>query len=659
MQRLLAGSLFALCLLVLPSFVNAQAGNSACSQIEAIKAAAQYFESIGNEQQARQFRDMAKSCETPTNASCTLGSKKILHAQSIKVFKTASVPYGTACQSEMRKCNNGVLSGSWVNETCTVATAKSCVLNGVTVAHGSSRVFYSQPIVSSGSTCTSVGQSRTCTNGTLSGAATHSYASCTVSASTSCTFNGATIANAGSVTAYQSSSVPLGSSCVSETRTCNSGVLSGSYQFGSCTVSSSPVIAKPTCTLTGPAKVPTKSPLALSWQTTNNPTSVKISLGATVLGSSLPAIGSYTVTSPGFPAKYNYTMTVENSAGSNICTYRATVHQPGATAPLAFVWPQLYGQFGSYGQMGTDHSTVAAALRTMYGAGFKLNFIRHGSYYGSQEIRNDLETYDAARIDNQLLAIIYEACGGWDGDKKCPMSTQKEQEVLTQIKEHLARIKDDTRIVAFFVLDDYPGYIRPFLEKVRALVLESNKTSAVARPIVCSFGGNLNEILTKTSFNNFSPAACDAVNLYYYGVKGNKPNARNWEMTKLLPSAKEGLKQNGWDAAKHPLLASTHAFGALGNYVQPSREDMLTQAKAFCEGGAVGNIFFTWDLANATGPADTPYMFEGLKDGYSACKTIWSKKTTEAESSSFVAGAANAFADLFRPWRVLFSADSI
>jgi len=53
---------------------------------------------------------------------------------------------------------------------------------------------------------------------------------------TSCTFNGQSVANGQSVTAYQSSSVAYGSACASETRTCTKGTLSGSYQNTSCSV---------------------------------------------------------------------------------------------------------------------------------------------------------------------------------------------------------------------------------------------------------------------------------------------------------------------------------------------------------------------------------------------------------------------------------------
>lgn len=51
-----------------------------------------------------------------------------------------------------------------------------------------------------------------------------------------CTFNGQTVTSGSSVTANQASSVAYGSSCVSQSRSCSNGTLSGSYQYPSCSV---------------------------------------------------------------------------------------------------------------------------------------------------------------------------------------------------------------------------------------------------------------------------------------------------------------------------------------------------------------------------------------------------------------------------------------
>jgi hypothetical protein len=52
----------------------------------------------------------------------------------------------------------------------------------------------------------------------------------------SCTFNGKTIANGSSVTAYLASSVSSGQSCSSQARACSNGTLSGTYAYASCSV---------------------------------------------------------------------------------------------------------------------------------------------------------------------------------------------------------------------------------------------------------------------------------------------------------------------------------------------------------------------------------------------------------------------------------------
>jgi len=87
------------------------------------------------------------------------------------------------------------------NQVPAGSTNTSCTLDGVTVAHGQSRTFYSTNSVPAGQSCSSVAQTRTCTNGTLSGSNTYNKASCSVSsgdggtAGASCTYNGQTYAN--------------------------------------------------------------------------------------------------------------------------------------------------------------------------------------------------------------------------------------------------------------------------------------------------------------------------------------------------------------------------------------------------------------------------------------------------------------------------------
>ena len=77
---------------------------------------------------------------------------------------------------------------SWTTyaQTTVNVTGSSCTLNGVTVPNNSSYTFYSQQTAPSGQLCSAYGQSRMCTNGTLSGSSSFQYASCSCTSSYSC-----------------------------------------------------------------------------------------------------------------------------------------------------------------------------------------------------------------------------------------------------------------------------------------------------------------------------------------------------------------------------------------------------------------------------------------------------------------------------------------
>ena len=163
-------------------------------------------------------------------------------ASQTQILSCPAGQTGSITQTKTSSCPGPIWS-PWTTtaSTCTAPTGTaSCILDGVTVAHGASRIFFPASTVPAGQTCT--GQTRTCTNGTLSGDAPNNKASCIPTAAQSCTFNGQTVANGASVTAYQSSS---GSQCVSEQRTCTNGALSGSYTNASCSVSIGTVTSEP------------------------------------------------------------------------------------------------------------------------------------------------------------------------------------------------------------------------------------------------------------------------------------------------------------------------------------------------------------------------------------------------------------------------------
>lgn len=155
------------------------------------------------------------------------------NGQSVTAYSAASPAVGQACSAiaETRTCTNGILSGSYSQQAC---TPLACSLPwGGSISSGQSVTAYSSlnPV---GQSCSSVAQTRTCTNGALSG----SYGQQTCTALCALPWGG-TISDGQSVTAYSASAVlsPQVCSSVAQTRTCSSGgLLSGSYSHQSCVV---------------------------------------------------------------------------------------------------------------------------------------------------------------------------------------------------------------------------------------------------------------------------------------------------------------------------------------------------------------------------------------------------------------------------------------
>jgi len=171
-----------------------------------------------------------------TTSPCLFNGQTVPHGGSVKAYRDSSVAYGQNCEAvaESRSCNNGQLLGSYSYASCQVASAKSCLFNGMTYLHGQAVVAYKNSSASSQSECDQHKEARVCDNGAFTG--TFIYASCAVKVPNSCTFNGQTIPHGGSVMAFQNSTVSFGSVCNSQQRICNDGSLSGNYNFASCDV---------------------------------------------------------------------------------------------------------------------------------------------------------------------------------------------------------------------------------------------------------------------------------------------------------------------------------------------------------------------------------------------------------------------------------------
>ncbi|HMT27573.1 MAG TPA: hypothetical protein PKD96_04660, partial [Candidatus Absconditabacterales bacterium] len=193
------------------------------------------------------------SCTTPRGTNVKNGSY-------VLAYKTANAFLPNKCEYEKRSCVNGYLAGKNYNQSCkqrniSYAEYQNTILNnnkkscmtprGSIVNHGVSVLAYKFAAL----TCNQISQGiennpseyRTCNNGILKGSYNYAYAGSTPSCQFTCTTPRGSVINHGdNIVAFAQSSVPYGQSCQSQVRTCSFGQLLGSYQNKSCSVSNTP-----------------------------------------------------------------------------------------------------------------------------------------------------------------------------------------------------------------------------------------------------------------------------------------------------------------------------------------------------------------------------------------------------------------------------------
>lgn len=109
----------------------------------------------------------------PVYAQCSNPVTGILldHGQSVLAFASPTVAWSSACSSQERLCEDGVLGGTFTYPSCARLDPVACILPwGGTLAHAGSAIAYAQPLATPASPC--VPQERVCSDGNLSGSFT-------------------------------------------------------------------------------------------------------------------------------------------------------------------------------------------------------------------------------------------------------------------------------------------------------------------------------------------------------------------------------------------------------------------------------------------------------------------------------------------------------
>jgi len=104
------------------------------------------------------------------DTSCLFGGQTVLDWESVTWYYASSVPAGDVCKLQVRTCNYGHLSGNYRYSDCKVA----CEFNNQSIPHWGSVIAYQSPTTLERGSC--ISQERTCNNWVLSG--TYTYSKC-------------------------------------------------------------------------------------------------------------------------------------------------------------------------------------------------------------------------------------------------------------------------------------------------------------------------------------------------------------------------------------------------------------------------------------------------------------------------------------------------
>ena len=217
---------------------------------------------------------------------------------------------------------------------------------------------------------------------------------------------------------------------------------------------------------------------------------------------------------------------------------------------------------------------------------------------------------------------------------------KNEAVVLHDVTSLLERDADRSYVVAYWVLDDWPGWDpgsgRDLLAKIHTLIVAKTP----GRPAICGIGagvakpGKIN--WDPGTAANYSNAGCDIVGWYNYSPFGRHHPSLvkklDWMMKALLPAMAGSLEKKGWDIARTPLYGIGQAWSGPYDkrHYQPglTREEMLEQAKAFCDFGADYIGWYAWDdsenEAGTQTPNNSPVIAAGIAAGTKACRRVWS-----------------------------------
>ena len=300
-------------------------------------------------------------------------------------------------------------------------------------------------------------------------------------------------------------------------------------------------------------------------------------------------------------------------------------------------WYMLAARAGAFdvGSAGQDLAAMQAEVAQAADLGLRLAV---NGYVGRDSpVEESAVDHDLSLVDTYPWGRIEAACGDALQDQTCSLGPDELDTIERQVRSHLQVTRKDDSVVGYWVLDDYPGDVRPAIELIHRLIQEDTLSGRAARPTLCGFGGDLDNAhqsvaqsraAFEAALTNFTPAGCDAVALYPYtrGVRTDQDDGVDWSMADLLPYMLDRLRDRGWDPAQQPLIGVPQTFRVADGAVVTDAS-VAAQTAAYCAAGASAILFYAWNDSFGGPKAElfnTSALRAGAAAGLATCQTIWS-----------------------------------
>lgn len=270
-------------------------------------------------------------------------------------------------------------------------------------------------------------------------------------------------------------------------------------------------------------------------------------------------------------------------------------------------------------------------------AGFDL--VLPGNF--SPQLRRQLLSSGASYIDLELWWAVHLKCEATERTKAsgqppgCSLGAGDQEALAAAAEEHVDSVKSDPGLAGFWILDDYPGGdISATLTRLHDVVHRAGASIGKDLPTICGLEGALDvrnsakvrfqsqHALAERGMINVSPSSCDYVAPYPYGASAQaNPELVDWSLRNVVPYTLHLLRAKGFRTSR-VLIPIIHAFGNCNRPrvpgtncdVSPRPRDILAQAKAWTDAGAVAMMFFTWRSEDAdVSYSNDPEIRDGIQ----------------------------------------------